>query len=519
MLLPANRSLWPWWVFFAVYVMASFHSHSLMTSVPQMSFWFCGAFLALFLIQRTDNQIDRLIFGLLCVAAFQGVLAVVQVLRFPLLPSSLILNKPSEVIGTIGNREFFATFLAFNFLAGLGLYFKAVNEKKRFLIIGLLTCCCIGLLLTRSKGTLLILLILLLVRWVRNRWVVAGLTIAALAIVLVSFPDSVKGRLLLWFSSVVVVLKHPLLGVGPGMFGSYYVDSVIEIFSRFPMLRDSLGSYTSVVRDAHNLPLQMATDIGVVGFLLSSIGLTFLFRTAWARPSFLSSAVILLIMKSLYTVVLSSVSGMLLAVVGIACLLRKTFSGTVSSARPPVFILIGILVLVGGGFSVCVWTSDFFYQRGIQALHRIDPTRAAENLAKAVAMNPENSDVQLALAFNRFTVRDISLMDFHIKEAIDNRKNMDTLKISAHMYYHRGQLNQAKSLYMTVLSAYPDHFTSKVKLAEIAFQQGDFLGARKLAQEASQIKPRRDNDSDERNRLTVNDLLRRTEPISPRREK
>ena len=499
------------WV--ALGLVAALRSLALSTSLPHVAYVACAVFIFLVVFNATNHQVNSLLICLLAVSAIQGLLATAQYFRLAFLPPPLFPGDPDEIIGTIGNREFLATFLAFNILAGLDVCSQATSKQKRYWIAALLACCLLGLLTTKSKGTLLLLPILLLTRSSRCRPAGIAAAIGGIVVLLFQFPDSIKGRLLLWLSSALVAAQHPMLGVGPGMIGSHYLDAVITLFFRFPMLRDSLGSHTAIIRDAHNLPLQFGAEMGLVGFFLASIGLGALARAALSRSSFLSSAVLLLVIKTLYTVVLSSVTGMLLAAIGAAGLLRGRVPENRLNVRRPVFLFAASCFLAGIIFSSYFCASDFFYQRGMMALRRVDPIKASEALAMAVRMNPENSDVLLALAFDRFTARDAALMDFYIREAIRNRKNMDTLKISAHMYYHRGRLEQAKSLYAIVLMAFPEHLTSMVRLAQIAYEQGDLRSSRKLAEQVLRTKPRTESASDGPNRLIATELIKRTPPI------
>ena len=72
-------------------------------------------------------------------------------------------------------------------------------------------------------------------------------------------------RVAIWLTSLEVVRGHPLLGVGAGNFTYAYTKTLSPRVLRDPDLRPYAGRFTNA---AHNEPLQVWVETGVVGLLL-----------------------------------------------------------------------------------------------------------------------------------------------------------------------------------------------------------------------------------------------------------
>ncbi|RME06268.1 MAG: O-antigen ligase domain-containing protein [Bacteroidetes bacterium] len=79
-----------------------------------------------------------------------------------------------------------------------------------------------------------------------------------------TMDEGLGPRQVIWASAFVMWENHPLNGVGLGRFGSYYLESQAEARQRWPSLPGGRGLTSS----AHNLPLHLLAETGILGFLL-----------------------------------------------------------------------------------------------------------------------------------------------------------------------------------------------------------------------------------------------------------
>jgi O-antigen ligase len=173
-------------------------------------------------------------------------------------------------------------------LVPLGI-FRFMSEPSRWLRIlaGLMTAVItIGVVLTFSRGAAvglgLLLIALVALRMVQRQHIVA--IAIALALVFVSFPaywtrvstlaavgsltegggtgavdGSVLSRATETLSAALVMVDHPLIGVGPGLFPTYYEEYAKVVGIR---IKDD------ATREAHNLYLGLGAELGVTGLIL-----------------------------------------------------------------------------------------------------------------------------------------------------------------------------------------------------------------------------------------------------------
>ena len=160
------------------------------------------------------------------------------------------------------------------------------------------TAAIMGLAFTYSRGAFLGtgvgLLVLLLVLKRRDFWLVMGLALTAAIVTTggnilvrlasVAAPGCDRAfatRLEIWGAALRLVAEHPLLGVGLGNFRLAYGDLMIR---DLPLISDG-GSFT-VPPGAHNLFLQLAVEVGLIGASAFAWLLVVAFSRAWqARRS------------------------------------------------------------------------------------------------------------------------------------------------------------------------------------------------------------------------------------------
>ena len=190
-----------------------------------------------------------------------------------------------RIAGTIGETNRFAQTMLM--LVPLGI-FRAISEKSTLLRVtaGILTLLItLGVVLSFSRGAAVglaaLVLALLVLRMIRPQYVVA--MVLVFAMILVAFPqytnritslagvggidtvgtsavdNSLLSRATETLSAALVMVDHPVIGVGPGMFPVYYeaYANTVGILVR-----------NDIERQAHNLYLGFGAELGVPGLIV-----------------------------------------------------------------------------------------------------------------------------------------------------------------------------------------------------------------------------------------------------------
>jgi len=234
------------------------------------------------------------------------------------LPRQALASKV-EIYSTIGNPNYLAAVLAFLLPVMLALAAGRMGQGhadvgaartvwRRVVLSGsCVVIAAVALLLTRSKGGMAATFVGLSVLWWlwgrlhgwswKKRMASgaggAGLVCGLLLLLMWQAPSmgmewtkllrlsgddpSVKGRLLMWETTLEMVKAHPIIGIGTGAFGFQYqfyralvydrLDDAAAVYPASEHSYDEAGS-------AHNDWLQLAAENGLVGFILF-IGLVF----------------------------------------------------------------------------------------------------------------------------------------------------------------------------------------------------------------------------------------------------
>ncbi len=188
-----------------------------------------------------------------------------------------------RLAGSVGESNRFAQIMLM--LVPLGIY-RFIGEPTRILriVAGILTVAItLGVVLTFSRGAAvglgLLAVALVALRLVRGRHLVT--MVVALALVFVAFPqyatrlesltavgslaadggasaidNSVLSRATETLAAALVIVDHPIIGVGPDMFPLYYEQyaQVVGLLVR-----------NDAAREAHNLYLGVGAELGLVG--------------------------------------------------------------------------------------------------------------------------------------------------------------------------------------------------------------------------------------------------------------
>ena len=275
---------------------------------------------------RTRATLQRVIWTLLCVCSFLGVLSVVQELTntyeysyggFAQRKKSIDFEEldydeysgAKRAEGPVGEQNRYAQMMVVIAPFALYLMMTEVTRKRKLwaLAVGCLTMC--GVLLTFSRGTFLAmgLAFLLAVAWgyVRPRHALLGGLLAVLTVA-VALPDylnritglvelsklqsvdsgtrsidgSLRGRFAQNLAALHVFMDHPVFGVGPAHFSKFYVLRYgNEIGTK--RLRGE--------RRAHNMYLETAANMGLFGLVAFLAIVSYALIKLWqARQRFLN---------------------------------------------------------------------------------------------------------------------------------------------------------------------------------------------------------------------------------------
>lgn len=469
------------------------------SSAPETGFMLWAYYLSasmvfLALQQLNAEEISSLLKVVLVTALLQLPVILFQMAN----SSSMLVNGSSHIPGTIGNPEFLSTWLGVAFFIGLHFHEDAETQGLR---IGLLLACTallFGLLMAQNKGGLLFIGLYFLWKRYPSRLLIVGIMLAMLLLGIFLFPDSIKGRLLLWSVAELMIVQHWLAGVGFVQFENHYLDVVHKIFTTYPEISDRLGAHTAMTMDAHNIILQFGAELGLAGLILAVLFSRYLWKVANTNPGNLGAALLFLLYKCMYTVVLTSITSMIALLVLLAALTNK---------RAIEVSVHGSLALKGSGvllilllmFSTVLTLPDYYYQRGLHLLLMGDNSSAVVEMERALSINKEYASANLALAQVSYQRQDYEKMKGYLSDALHYRKNKDTCKIAASMYFYSRHYEDAFNLYQFLHVTFPQHLTSLTKLASIYMLRGDYRQANLMAQKALQTVPRKEAASDEKN--------------------
>jgi len=256
---------------------------------------------------RTETTLRWVVWALLAVGAFLGLLSFYQdtthtydnnyggfaQMSDALLDASVADNQP-RLAGPIGEKNRYAQIMLM--LVPLGLFWALSTRSRwaRVAALGAAVAASLGVALTFSRGAAvgfaIVLVVMVAMGYIRPIQVaLLGLAIAVLLVAVPSYgnrlgslvdlggalsgdtsggsPDgAVLSRATEGLTALLVFADHPLVGVGPGRFPSYYRLYADEVGIRV------LNSD----RQAHDLYLHIAAETGILGLIafLAILGVT-----------------------------------------------------------------------------------------------------------------------------------------------------------------------------------------------------------------------------------------------------
>ncbi len=484
---------------------AGLYSVSPLGSALVIALYAGAAVLYLAMLQLDTAEYETLLSWVGRLSVFEAALAIVQVVSpFPAVPVPILSHDGP--IGTLGNPDFLATLLGVGIFLGLERREKETLPNARAWANVGLAILAVGILATRNKGTILFVTAWALISYVpRFRTQILALGgVAVVAIALLS--TSVRARAFLWLAGLKIFWDHALSGVGAGQVGNYYLDAVYKMFSSSPWLSGSFGDLTGNVMHTHNVVLQQACEFGIAGALLGLVFVRHVWRVAKNAPHLRSMGLLFLLYKMQFSVVLESPTGILLIIALLASCEREEPSDatahSITGRIAPLLLSITILAVIAVHAA-----SDHQLGRAHHALVTGNRDDAQGYFERAMAFYGENGEAYLGQAYSAFLVKDSARMDEYIRSGLAYKRDIDALKISAHLYYYSGLYSEAEPLYRFLLVCFPEHLTSMVRLAGISMAQGRGEEARILAAQTIALDPRRKNESDLLNKVQAKEIL------------
>lgn len=498
LLLPSTKVLLFLASFLLLAAIPGIRSVAPLTGFMQWSYYLGGGLLFIVLINFERAALEILLKTVFIAALAQIILLVPQFLLLQGYMPAALTGQHGHLFGTTGNQEFLSTLLGVGFFIGLHFLEQTAERKKRALLFAANAALLLAMLLAQNKGGLLFIGLYFLWKKFPGYRLILLIGIGTLLIAVFVFPTSIKGRVLLWLAASTIFIQNFTTGVGLLQLENQYLDVVHQLFSAHPALSEMFGSYTATAMDAHNIILQFGVSLGISGLILAFLFAGYVLRLTRENHNHLGVALLFLLFKSLYTVVLSSITGMILFVLLLAILSQKRSVRLDGIARRALVASAPAIALIFF-ISITLSTSDYFYQQGARALFMGQNEQATASLNRALAINSENADAWLALAQASYLQSDYPGMRSHLEQALAYRKNKDTLKIAASMYFYAKQYDEAFRLYRYLHLAFPQHLTSMTKLASIYIIRHEYDKAYTMAQVVLHTDPRKRAASDDRN--------------------
>lgn len=459
-----------------------------------------------FVVNENNSNKQNILLSIVIIGFFQSLYLATQFLIELDISTAMLSIRSFNAAGTVGNPEFLSYLLGTAIFSVL--YLKDENKiiPKRITLV-LLIILGLALVLTKSKGTLFFFVLYLLWRYFNSKVLISIISVSVITLLIFVLPDSIYGRLFLWLSGSEMALEHWITGVGYRQFENYHLDIIYTLFANSSSLLDMFGAHSAMTKDAHNIFIMHAAEMGIFGLVMSIILFGFIYRLAVLhRHSFLAGPLFLGLFKSLYTVVLGSLLGALILSVFVALLYRN--EGKTLQVNTVIKLILAGVFLITYITGMYVADADRYLIKGQTHLFRGEWDLAEKAFETSLNRNKQDFNNYLGIAYIRFKQYEYEEMNTYLSKAMKYKKNMDSLKKSAHFYFNSGQYSKARPIYEFLLVCYPQHLTSMAKLSIIYIRAGEEDRARQMAKRVLVTHPRVLSDSNSSNRIMAKEILR-----------
>ena len=300
-------------------------------------------------------------------------------------------------------------------------------------------------------------------------------------------PDSVLGRLLIAKVTYTIVYDKFWQGIGFGRFGIVYGDYQSEYFANYP--QDPLRQLAGMSYYAFNEPLQIATTLGIAGFILV---VTICAVSLVGDKSFVSinsrSILIAVIVFGLFSYPLSNVPICVIVTIALASLSSSRSTKYVlrrKLSKPLFFFIAAFCVAVSLGF--------FVYQ--YQKYSSIQTWKLG---AALIAENPPHAFSFYQTAYPALSHHGDFLFNYGAELSDANRfeesieilnearmlfNHIDLYMFLGNSYKGAGAYDQAEASYKHAISMIPNRFYPRYLLAILYRDTGQQAAALTVARE------------------------------------
>lgn len=400
--------------------------------------------------------------------------------------------------GHLGNSEFLAA------LFGVGIFLSIREVRQKILKVFLISALVFGLVIARSKGSLALVTVILGFRFLPKK-AILGLGVFLLAVLTAYFYkvgfSGVYGRLLTWIVAAKIGWEYLPFGTGAWQLKTLYFSSVENLFLNFPSLKEAFGPHSSFPLDAHNLPLQLWMDFGLVGFSVIVLAL-FHLRSRLRELSSCVDERVFLLAKVLYTVVVGAATGLTIFIFAFANPRERRLCRNHWIWRTVLVAWAGILVLGTPAF-----IASYEYQRGYISALGAKFEIAEEQVARVLRWSPEHANALLVSGFARYRSDNKEGARESLLRAVEAETSIDTLKQSAAILFHAGYYRESIRLNKRILTVYPEHLVTMARIAQAFALLKKPENALEFSKRILETSPRVRNRRDPRFRKIARELI------------
>jgi tetratricopeptide (TPR) repeat protein len=308
---------------------------------------------------------------------------------------------------------------------------------------------------------------------------------------------------LLWLAGVKAALSNFPFGMGPHFLKREYFEIVERLFVQYPKLVPLFGPHTSSPNDFHFLPVSLLAEFGLLGLAALILVAIWVFKLSSLKESW-SAERGLMLLKAFYTVVLANPTSLILFALAFKPPAGECTSGLKTRLiKVPVFSVAALLPFL----VLPVARSSFHYEAALLSQARGDSLTARSSLAKALELNPAFPQALLLMGQIQFFAGEQIEGKETLLKAIAAETSIDTLKQSAAIFYHFGQVPLSAQLNERILSVYPEHLATMARLAQAYVRLRRRREALELSRRIRETVPRVKNTRDPLFVETANQIL------------
>ncbi|OGS27285.1 MAG: hypothetical protein A2297_00360 [Elusimicrobia bacterium RIFOXYB2_FULL_48_7] len=275
----------------AVSILWTGNFHLSSVASQKLVFYVLLYFIAANLIDE-EAQLNSILIILISTACFESIYGLLQFLKIdPVFQSGLAGRR--RIIGTFGYHNFVSEYLILIIPVMFACCFLKIRRYLKILLYCAIVVSLLCVILTQTRSTWIALIcsitifsIVLGKRSLKTRYKKFVLSLLCAVFITAAFAfifssnyavkskkDSIKSRLLIYESALLMIKDRPLLGAGAGTFEFNYSDYLSKV-----MKNRQYTIFVEEVTSAHNEYLQTWTETGILGLIIYLCLFYFFFR-------------------------------------------------------------------------------------------------------------------------------------------------------------------------------------------------------------------------------------------------